>query len=235
MAKPLGIIPARGNSKRFPRKNLALLGGKPLVAWTVETAVQSGVFDSVCVSSEDPEILKVGKEAGADRAIVRPQELSADTAQTKHVCLHLLQQLEEQGDTYESFALLMPTCPTKKASDIRAAYDLFVSTDCDSVMSFVRCEHPPQMCYRMVEGKAEPFMGVDTVHRQSQNLEPLYRHDGAITFVKTDVFLRRSEWCDTGVAPYIMPPGHSVDIDTPQDLAWAEFVLAERKSPEYAT
>lgn len=223
--KPLAIIPARGGSKRFPRKNVALLGGKPLILWAVEAAMGSGVFDTVCVSSDDAEILKIAEEAGAE-ARLRPQEFATDTAQTKHVSLHLLEELAKEGKEYESIALLMPTSPLRSAEDIRKAYEIFEETGCDCVMSFVPNEHPPEQTYHIVDGKMQPYLGIEKMHIRSQELPKTYRHDGAITFVKTDVFRKRKEWCDTGVVPYFIPPEHSVDIDSPTQLKWAEFLLS---------
>ena len=105
--KPLAIIPARGGSKRFPRKNVAILAGKPLIAYAIETAQESEIFDLVCVSSEDDEILSIAEKWGAQRVLKRPAELAKDHASLKEVCVHLLEDFAMQGRKYLEFGLLL--------------------------------------------------------------------------------------------------------------------------------
>lgn len=226
-AKPVCIIPARGGSKRFPRKNVALLLGKPLLAYTIEAAQASGVFDRVCVSSEDAEILQIAREYHAE-ALPRPEDLASDTAQVRHVCAHLLRDFAAQGTSYSAFGVLLVTNPLRTAQDIQAAYDLFCAQDADVVMSLVPQSHPPQRALWAPDGFVQPYFGMQYMQR-AQVLEPLYRHDGGIILAKTAPFLARMEFYGPRVVPYFAPENRSVDIDSPLDLKWAAFLLSQFK------
>jgi CMP-N-acetylneuraminic acid synthetase len=221
--RPVCIIPARGGSKRFPRKNLALLAGKPLLAYAIEAALASNIFDSVCVSSEDNEIMGVAREYGAT-PVRREPELASDQAQVRHVCANLLEQFKIQGKVYETFAVLLTTNPLRTAQDIQQAYDIFNKGEANYVMSLVPYSHPPQRAVWAPQGYVEPYFGLEYM-KQTQILDPLYRHDGSVIFGKTEVFLREREFYGSKVVPYFIPPERSVDIDTPLELSWAEFLL----------
>lgn len=222
---PLCIIPARGGSKRLPRKNIALLAGKPLLAYAIEAALDSGVFDQVCVSSEDDEILEVARVHGAHLALKRSPELASDTVQVRHVCAYLLEDFAAQGRAYAEFAVLLATNPFRTAQDIKAAYEVFKRENANYVMSLVPYQHPPQRAVWAPHGYVEPYFGLQYM-KQTQLLDTLYRHDGSIIFAKSDVFLIEREFYGTKVVPYFIPLERSVDIDHPQDLAWAEFLLS---------
>ncbi len=225
--KPLCIIPARGGSKRLPHKNIALLAGKPLLTYAIEAALKSDVFDLVCVSSEDDEIIKVARVYGAPLVLKRPPELATDRVQVKHVCKYLLEYFTAQGLAYAEFAVLLTSNPFRKAQDIRAAYKTFKREDANYVMSLVPYSHPPQRAVWVTNGYVKPYFGFQSM-KQAQLLETLYRHDGSVIFAKTEVFLREGEFYGTKVVPYFIPPERSVDIDSPLDLAWAEFLLRRK-------
>jgi len=125
--KPLAIIPARGGSKRFPRKNIAILAGKPLIAYAIEAARDSRIFDLVCVSSEDDEILEIAAEWGAQAVLKRPAELADDRTSLKEVCAYLLESFSLQGRKYQEFGLLLVTSPLRTSANLREAY--LVKTD----------------------------------------------------------------------------------------------------------
>ena len=224
IAKPLCIIPARGGSKRFPRKNMALLAGKPLLAYAVESARLSSVFDLVCVSSEDQEILSAARALGADLALGRPPELATDTAQVRHVCQHVLGHLSGQGKQYEAFAVLLTTNPLRTPQDVRSAVRLLEPGTVNGVMSLVPFSHPPQRAVSISDGFVKPYFGLNQM-KPAQQLDPLYRHDGSIIVSRTAEFLRTGEFYGDKIAPYVIPADRSVDIDSPLDLQWAEFLL----------
>jgi CMP-N-acetylneuraminic acid synthetase len=227
--KPLAIIPARGSSKRFPRKNIALLAGKPLLVYAIEAALESNIFEVICVSSEDDEILKVAQKHGA-LADHRPQELSVDTAQVKHVSLYLLEKFAAQGKAFEDFGILLPTSPLRTGQDIREAYKVFKKGEGNYLMSLVPFSHPPQMALWAPQGYIEPFFGRQYL-KQSQFLDILYRHDGAIIFARSAAFLKEQDYYGTRIVPYYLPVERSVDIDNPLDLEWAEFLLSRSRIP----
>ena len=224
--KPLCIIPARGGSKRLPRKNVALLAGKPLLAYAIDAALESDVFNLICVSSEDDEILDTASKYGAHLALRREPELATDTAQVRHVCAHVLEDLASQGQVYNEFAVLLVTNPLRTSRDIKAAYEIFKQKDVNYVMSLVPYSHPPQRAVWIPNSYVEPYYGLQYM-KQTQLLDSLYRHDGSIVFARTEVFLKEKEFYGTKVVPYILPTERSVDIDDPLDLAWAEFLLTK--------
>jgi len=228
--RPLCIIPARGGSKRLPRKNIALLAGKPLLSYAIDAALESDVFDLICVSSEDDEILETASKYGAHLALRRGAELATDTAQVRHVCAHVLEDLASEGQVYDEFAVLLVTNPLRTSRDIKAAYEIFREKDANYLMSLVPYSHPPQRAVWVPGGYVEPYYGLQYM-KQTQLLDTLYRHDGSIIFGKTDVFLKEKEFYRTNVIPYFLPAERSVDIDNSLDLAWAEFLLS-RSSPK---
>ena len=225
---PLCIIPARGGSKRFPHKNIALLRGKPLLAYAIESARESGVFACVCVSSDDDEILTVAREYGADLPLKRSAELASDTVQVKHVCAHILRSLADEGSVYESFALVPPTNPLRTGKEIREAYKIFCEEDANYVMSITPYRYAPQQAVHVPHKYIEPFFGIE--HMNTTHPETLYRDDGSVIFAKTKVFLKEMAWYGSKVVPYYMPEGTSVDIDSPADFLWAEFLMERRSS-----
>lgn len=223
--QPLCIIPARGKSRRIPRKNLALLAGIPLLAHTIRAAKDSGVFRRICVSSDDPEILELAEKEGAT-PLLRPSDLAGDTVAVAPICLHVLATLAGNGETYDTFAMLQPTCPLRTAEDVRKAHAVFTKSDADVVLSAHISPHPLQRALQMTNGFLHPFSGAGNMERQSQDLEPLYLNNGAINVMKTSVFQREKTFFVPRAVPYVMPEERSVDIDEPLHLAWAEFLLS---------
>jgi len=227
--RPLCIIPARGGSKRFPRKNIAILAGKPLIAYAIETALESDVFAEVCVSSDDDEILSVSRRYGATMVLKRPDELSGDEITTRQVCTYLLNERKAHDEEYKEFSVLLATSPLRTAEDIREAYRIFKQENANYVKSVVPFSHPPQRAVWVRDGFLEPYFGYEYMIN-TQQLDQVYRHDGSITFAKTEVFLNENTTSfGTKVVPYFMPIERSVDIDNEIDLEWAEFMLKRSK------
>jgi pseudaminic acid cytidylyltransferase len=144
MTGPLCIIPARGGSRRFPRKNLARLRGKPLRAYAAEAALASGIFGLICVSAEDEEILAMARQAGAQVTLPRPLALAGDTATVKEVCVQVLEHFYSQGQEFQEFAVLLATTPLRRPADLRAAHQVLQDPEVHYVMSLVPFSHPPQ-------------------------------------------------------------------------------------------
>jgi len=209
----------------LPRKNIALLAGKPLLAYALDAALESKVFSSVCVSSDDDEILELASKYGAHLVLKRPPELATDKIQVRHVCTYILENFAMKRETYDEFAVLLTTNPFRTAQDIKAAYDLFKSKDANYVMSLVPSSHPPQRAIWAPNGHIEPYFGIKYM-KQTQLLDTVYRHDGSIIFAKVEVFLKEREFYGTKVVPYFIPGQRSVDIDNPVDLAWAEYLMS---------
>ncbi len=224
-SKPLCIIPARGGSKRLPRKNVAMLAGKPLLVYAVEAALESDVFDQVCVSSDDDEILEIAREYGVHQALKRPPELASDAAQVKHVCTYLLESFASLGQPFAEFAVLLVTNPFRTARDVQKAYEIFKRENANYLMSLVPYSHPPQRAVWAPDKYVEPYFGLEYM-KQTQLLDKVYRHDGSVIFARSEAFLKEGEFYGTKVVPYFIPPERSVDIDNSLDLMWAEFLLS---------
>ncbi|MCW9026048.1 MAG: acylneuraminate cytidylyltransferase family protein [Thiovulaceae bacterium] len=222
MNKYLAIIPARGGSKRLPRKNVLDLCGKPLVAWSIYAAKNSNYIDKVVVSSDDDKTLEISKKYGAD-ILKRPAELSSDTTATFDAIAHAIESLNED---YEYTVLLQPTSPLRGSKHIDEAIEFLEYLDADAVISVCEVEHPVQWSMTLKENKdmSEFVRNIDL--RRSQEQEKHYRLNGAIYICKTEKLLEsKSFFIDENIYAYEMDRESSVDIDEEIDLKFAKFII----------
>jgi CMP-N-acetylneuraminic acid synthetase/RimJ/RimL family protein N-acetyltransferase len=224
----LALIPARAGSKRFPGKNLAHFAGRPLLARTVDVARDSGLFARIVVSTEDAEIARVAKEAGAE-VLAREPRLAADAARLVDVCRATLDELEAQGDALAAFCLLLPTSPFRTAAHVREAWDRLERTRADGVMSVAEFPHVPLWAVHEVRGRVRLFFGRRWL-RSRDRLPVLYRHNGVVLWMRTAAFRRTRDFYGPRVAAYPMTLEASIDVDHPIDLEFAEF-LRTRRAP----
>ena len=177
----LAVIPARGGSKRLPRKNLLDLAGKPLIAWTIEAALGSKYIDRVIVSTDDDEIAEVSKDFGADVPFMRPVEYATDNAKSVDVVLQLLEQLEIQNEKYEYIILLQPTSPLRNTENINESIELLIKRQCAGVVSISEAEHSPLWSNTLPDDDSlSGFLDELIINKRSQDLEKFYRLNGAI-------------------------------------------------------
>lgn len=232
--KVLSIIPARGGSKGLPRKNIAMLGDKPLIAYSIEPALRSGWAGRVVVSTEDAEISEVSRRYGSE-VLERPEELARDDSTTISVVIHALEMLEEEGYIPEVVVLLQPTTPLRTSEDIDAAVDLFLRSDCESVVSVCEMEHSPYWSFEEKNGYLKPLFGEECLRKRRQDLPKVYLPNGAL-FVSnpTTLFSARSFYSSRTMA-YIMPPERSIDIDNEMDLVKAEIILKSLQATPRST
>lgn len=233
----LGIIPARGGSKSIPRKNIKLLGGKPLLAWAIDASQESGVLDRLILTTDDKEIAAVGERHGVEVPFLRPAELAQDTTPTLPVLQHAVAWLKEhEGYAPDAVMLLQPTAPLRQAAHIREAVELFKASGADSVVSVVEIPGHMSPHWAVVEaedGWAELFSGEPIRKRISRRQEfprKSYSHNGAIYIVKTEHLLHPTEPSLYGerVKLYPMEAKYSVNIDSPEDWELAEAALRSR-------
>lgn len=218
----MALIPARGQSKGIPRKNIKMLCGKPLIAWTIEAALAARSVDAVVVSTEDEEIASVAKAAGAQVPFLRPAELAGDHTPGIAPVMHAIERLPD----YSGILLLQPTSPLRTKEDIEGLLAMAHGAGANSVVSVCAVgEHPAWMFQRAEDGRLKPFLDGPAPTRR-QDLPSLYVLNGAMYFV-------RREWlveCEALVGPetlgYLMPPERSVDIDTMTDWRAAEIAIA---------
>lgn len=224
----LAVIPARGGSKGIPRKNILDLAGSPLIAWTIEAALTSGVFDRILISTDDDEIAEVGRRFGAEVPFLRPAELATDDATSLSVVRHALDwYVNDQQGQAGAVMLLQPTSPFRNASDIRTAANLALS-EMESgplnVVSVKRCTHDPRWSFR-IDGlnMLQPLFSTDRSPRR-QDAGEIYQPNGAIFVSSTLRLLGGGSWYDDPVKAYVMPEDRSIDIDTLWDLEVARLL-----------
>lgn len=225
----VAIIPARGGSKRLPGKNLRLFAGKPLIAWTIESALTSGCFSRVIVSTDDSDIAAVAQRWGAEVPFLRPSHLATDAASTQDVLEHAMtQMLAEDSDDVDYVMLLQPTSPLRQVSDIQAAFRLLKEKNADAIVSVCESTVPLHLCNQLPDNQAmtnfiaPPSMGAHT--------KPYYQLNGAIYLMTRTVALNLSKLyqAPTQAFAYIMPQSRSADIDTELDFFWAEFLQQQK-------
>ena len=217
----LVIIPARGGSKRLPRKNLLDLCGKPLIAWSIEAALKSKYISKVIVSSDDEEILNIAKEYKAD-FIKRPDELASDTATTFDALKHTLENVEK----YDYVVLLQPTSPLRTEKHIDEAIELLKEKNADAIISVCEMEHSPLWSNTLDEDlNMSNFLRDEVLNKRSQDLPKYYRLNGAIYICKTDKLLQNeSFFLKENIYAYKMNKKHSVDIDEEIDFIIAREI-----------
>lgn len=221
----LGLIPAKGGSKRLARKNTLPLAGKPLLGWAVDAALSSGVIDTLVVSTEDEEIAAMARKLGAEVPFLRPAELARDPHGVVDVALHALMTLRESGREFDTLVILLPTCPLRQARDVSAALDLFWERKASFLMSVSLFDHTPFTALELDAGGILRPWFPEYMGGRPGGLPAAYRCNGAIHVLDVEAFKREKSYYAQPLIPYVMPPERSVDIDTELDLRLAELLL----------
>lgn len=224
----LGLIPARGGSKGIPRKNIRPLGGKPLLAWTIEAARASRLLARVILSTEDEEIAAVGRAWGVEVPFLRPRELAEDDTPTLPVVLHAVEWLEARGEAYDAVCLLQPTSPFRKPEWIDGCVELLQRERADSAITVRRIpdEFHPFWALLRAEGGWLRFLSGSGIPARRQDLPPAYHRDGAVYVVRCDVLKGRQTLYGEKVAGFEVSGVGSVNLDTEPDWNRAEELLA---------
>ena len=221
----LAIIPARGGSKRLPRKNILDLCGKPLISWSIEAALKSKYISKVVVSSDDEEILNISSNFGAD-IIKRPYELANDTATTFDAVKHTIDNFEN----YDYIVLLQPTSPLRNEKHIDEAIELLEEKQADAIVSVCEMDHSPLWSNTLPkDGNMSNFLKDEILNKRSQDLEKYYRLNGAIYICKTEKLIEnKSFFLKDNIFAYKMDRESSIDIDEEIDFKIAEILIKER-------
>ena len=223
--KNIAIIPARSGSKGLKDKNIKLLNGKPLMAYTIEAALKSEQFDDVMVSTDSEKYAEIAKSFGAKVPFLRSAETSTDNASSWDTVAEVLDRYAENGQTFETLCLLQPTSPFRTAEDIKIAYELYNSKADFAVISVCEAEHSPLWCGHLPEsGEFLNFINEDAMN-QRQAGGKFYRLNGAIYIVNCEKFKTDRYFYQSGSFAYIMPQERSIDIDTNIDFKYAEFLM----------
>ncbi len=224
----IAIIPARGGSKRIPRKNIKLFHGKPIIAYTIEAALKSGCFDKVIVSTDDQEIADVARQYGALVPFMRPDDISDDYATTADVILHALNWFELQGEQIDYVCCLYATAPFIRASDIKNTYQLLVNSSSAS-FCFPVCEFPfpIQRGVKIDDNGRVAMFQPQHLNTRSQDLEKAYHDVGQFYWGKPEAYRQKIPTFSEHAIAYPIPRKRVVDLDTPED--W-EFALLLAKA-----
>ncbi|CAM4089993.1 acylneuraminate cytidylyltransferase family protein [Vibrio neonatus] len=223
--KVIALIPARGGSKRLPRKNILSLAGKPLINWTIEAARKCSYIDEIIVSTDDQDIMDVAVDCGAVVPELRPKALSSDEAKTEDVVFYTLEKFAQDADI---LILLQPTSPLRQAKHIEQALDLFIEKEAFSIVSVTPCEHSPLWSNTLPEDHCLGSFISDNANKRSQELGDYYRLNGAIYIfdVSELKILEKLAYTDNSYA-YIMNNESSIDIDNQLDFDFASFILSQ--------
>jgi CMP-N-acetylneuraminic acid synthetase len=228
--KVLGIIPARGGSKGIPRKNIRLLRGKPLLAYTAESALRSGQLQSVVLSTDDEEIAAIGRGLGVDVPFLRPPELAADSTPTFSVIVHALDFLECAGHKYDAVCLLQPTNPLRTTQEIDDCVELLRNSDADSVVSVLpvpECYNPHWVYLKSQDGTIGLSTGEIQPIPRRQELPDAFHRDGSVYVTRTRALRKYQNLYGRKIMPYENDPRRSVNIDTFDDWERAEMLMGD--------
>jgi len=218
----LAVVPARGGSKRLPRKNILDLGNKPLIAWSIEAGLNSRYVDKVIVSSDDDEILNIAKKYNSE-IIKRPASLASDTATSFDALKHTIENVE----TYDYIILLQPTSPLRSSQHIDEAIELLMSKNADAIISITEMDHSPLWSNTLSEdGDMSTFLREEVKNIRSQDLEKYYRINGAIYICETERLLKKENFfIDDNIFSYVMDRKSSIDIDEDIDFHLAQYLI----------
>lgn len=222
--RTLGLILARGGSKGIPGKNVRLLGGRPLLAWTAEAALASRRLSRVVLSTDDEQIAEIGRRYGLDVPFLRPAELARDDTPTLPVVRHALETLE---DAFDAVCLLQPTSPFRRAEDIDGCIGMLEERGLDAVVSVlpVPAEHNPHWVYFEDDGLLRLATGEEQPIPRRQELPPAFHRDGSVYVTRREIVVGGSLY-GRRLGGYVMPDaGRSVNLDTPADWERAEGLL----------
>lgn len=219
----LAIIPARGGSKGVPRKNIRMVAGKPLIAWTIDEAKKSRYIDSLILTSEDPEIIKVAHECGCEVPFIRPSELSLDETSGIEPVLHAIESLPG----YDYVVLLQPTSPLRISDDIDTCLDMCINNGVTSAVSLTEPDkHPFWMYYRAENGQITSVLDPVRNFDRRQDLPHVYALNGAVYVAECKWLMENRTFVSPETLGYVMAKERSLDIDTEMDLTLANFILS---------
>lgn len=222
MMKKIAIITARGGSKRIPRKNIKEFCGKPILAYSIEAAVSSGIFDEVMVSTEDEEIAEIAGRYGAKVPFYRSEKTAGDFATTNDVILEVLEEYEKRGEHFDIGCCIYPTAPFVTAQKLRSAVEQLAESDADTLIPVVPFSYPPQRAMIVKNGRLV-FEYPQYLDSRSQDLEPHYHDVGQFYVFRTEAFGRNRKLMVGNILPMVISEMEVQDIDNQTDWEIAEM------------
>ena len=229
--KSVAIITARGGSKRIPRKNIKPFLGKPILVYSIEAAIESGIFDIVMVSTDDEEIAELSKKHGAEVPFLRSAQTANDYATTNDVILEVLEEYSKRGERFDMACCIYPTAPFVTAAKIQDAVETLKETDADTLIPVVSFSYPPQRAM-IVNNERLVFEYPEYIDSRSQDLEPHYHDVGQFYVFRVPAFCQNKKLMLGNILPYVISEMEVQDIDNQTDWEIAEikyrFMMEER-------
>lgn len=226
--KILALIPARGGSKGIKNKNIVDLNGKPLIAYSIDSANESKYIDRTVVTTDSERIAEVSKQYGADVPFMRPKELATDTATTLEAVLHAIAELKREGNLYDVLVLLQPTQPLRTSEEIDRAIEVFFEHKKKALVSVSEVDTHPILIRSIDEnGRLVRLLQASSTCRR-QDMPPFYQVNGCIYINQINEINETTSFNDNEI-PFLMQKKDSVDIDTMEDLQYARYILGDNR------
>jgi CMP-N,N'-diacetyllegionaminic acid synthase len=226
----LALILARGGSKRLPGKNIRLLGGRPLISWSIDTAKLIPEVCDILVSTDSLEIQNTAKKLGAYAPWLRPKNLSTDSSSSIDAALHALDWYESKHGTIDGLLLLQPTSPFRSLEKMKEGVKLFSIDGCNSVLGVSPTHAHPKWTFRIGNGQLSPFLSDHGLDVRSQDLEPVYVINGSFYLISPCYLRHEKSFFIEGAMPLVIDSNvESLDIDTQQDWQYAEYFISMSK------
>lgn len=225
----IAIIPARGGSKRIPRKNIQLFNDLPIIAYSIQSALKSGLFNEVIVSTDDKEIADIAIKYGAKVPFFRSAKNADDHATTADVLLEVIEYYLNNDLAIDFICCLYPTAPLIEASDLIAANEIFQKGSYETLISSVQYSFPIQRAFRLDASNKINLVDKQSINMRSQDLEKTFHDAGAFYFLQTAAFLKYKSMWEGNIGAYILPEIKVQDIDTAEDWKMAELKYQLKK------
>ncbi|MHB8853413.1 MAG: pseudaminic acid cytidylyltransferase [Ignavibacteriaceae bacterium] len=219
----IAIIPARGGSKRIYRKNIKNFLGKPIIAYSIEVAIQSKLFDEIMVSTDSEEIAAVAKKYGASVPFMRSKKNADDFATSADVLIEVLEDYKKIGKEFEYFCCIYPTAPFVTAKKLKDAYNLMTGKNSDSVIPVVRFSYPIQRAFRINNLGNIEYIWLENINKRSQDIEPVYHDAGQFYWCELKSFLKSKSLVSAKTIPLLISEMEVQDIDSQNDWDIAEI------------
>lgn len=224
--KNLAIITARSGSKGLPDKNIKELNGKPLLAYTIDAATESNMFDEIFVSTDSAEYADIARKYGASVPFLRSKETAGDSSSSWDVVKEALEKYGEIGKEFDTVALLQPTSPLRRAADIVGGYHLMAQKDANAIVAVCETEHSPLWCNILSEDLSmQGFISYEVINKPRQEIPIYYRVNGALYIVKTSLLTDDFNLYNGQCYAYVMEKKYSIDIDDELDFQMAQIVM----------
>ncbi|MFB1489885.1 MULTISPECIES: pseudaminic acid cytidylyltransferase [unclassified Thiocapsa] len=226
----LCVIPARGGSKRIPRKNIRDFSGKPMIAWSIAAAQESGLFEHIIVSTDDDEVAAIAESLGAEVPFRRPAALADDHTATRPVIIHAIREAERDFGHPDHVCVIYPTAPFIQVADIQRGLARLIAAHADFAFSATSFAYPIQRALRLTPTGGVAMIQPEHCQTRSQDLEPAFHDAGQFYWGRTEVFLEDRATFSDGSVPIILPNWRVVDVDNEEDWQRAELLFRALKT-----